>query len=111
MDMQKVDSYILANARMFSSEQLPVVREKLLSLDESKFPLVLAADLKDPTLALVFSLVLGNLGVDRFYIGDIGLGVLKLLTLGVCGIMTIVDYFLIIGKTRDKNFNAIMSIF
>lgn len=111
MDIQKVDSYILANARMFDSVQLPVVRDKLLALDESKFGLVMAADLKDPTIALVLSLILGGLGVDRFYIGDIGLGVLKLLTCGVCGIMTIVDYFLIIGKTREKNFNTIMSIF
>lgn len=111
MDMQRVDSYIMSNARMFDSAQLPVVRDKLLSLDESKFALVMAADLKDPTISLVLSLILGSLGVDRFYIGDIGLGVLKLLTCGVCGIMTIVDYFLIMSKTREKNFNAIMSIF
>ena len=41
-------------------------------------------------------------------IGDIGLGVLKLLTFGVFGIFTIIDWFLISGRTKEKNFNQVM---
>lgn len=45
--------------------------------------------------------------MDRFIIGDVGLGVLKLLTGGCCGIMWFVDMFLITGRTKEKNFDKI----
>jgi len=50
---------------------------------------------KDWTVALVLSIVVGYLGVDRFYLGYVGLGVLKLLTGGGCGIWWLVDIILI----------------
>ena len=52
----------------------------------------------------------GSLGIDRFYWGDTGLGVIKLLTCGGLGIWTIVDWFLIMGIAREKNFNKAMSV-
>ena len=47
---------------------------------------------------------------DSFYIGDTGLGIAKLLTCGGCGIWTIVDYFLIMKRTKEKNFEKLMSL-
>jgi len=50
---------------------------------------------KEWVVALILSIVVGALGVDRFYLGYVGLGILKLLTGGGCGIWYIIDIILI----------------
>ena len=47
--------------------------------------------MKDKTTAIILSALLGGLGVDRFYLGYTGMGVLKLLTGGCFGILWILD--------------------
>ena len=52
----------------------------------------------------ILSLLLGSLGVDRFYLGKIGTGVAKLLTAGGLGIWSIVDLIITLtGNARDKD--------
>ncbi len=103
MDSQKVDMFMMMNAKHFESYHIQSIREKLLTMDESRWPIIQSLPFKDPTTALIISVVVGHLGIDRFYIGDTGLGVAKLLTCGGVGIWTIVDWFLIMGVTREKN--------
>ena len=51
----------------------------------------------------VLSYLLGGLGIDRFYLGKIGTGILKLATFGGCGVWWLVDLILVlVGQTRDS---------
>ena len=69
-----------------------------------------AIQFKDPIITLVLSLLTGQLGIDRFFIGDTGLGIGKLITCGGLGIWTIIDWFLIMNATREKNFERLLTI-
>ncbi|MDR1682281.1 MAG: TM2 domain-containing protein, partial [Candidatus Symbiothrix sp.] len=95
MDASKVDIFILTNNKYFESYQLASLREKLLNLPEEKWASLQFLQFKDPTITLIVSLLGGSLGIDRFFIGDTGLGIAKLLTCGGFSIWTIIDWFLI----------------
>lgn len=103
MDPNKVDMFIIANSKYFDSHHLNAIRERLLALDDSKWPIIQTVSLKDPTTSLIVSILAGSLGIDRFIIGDTGLGIGKLLTCGGLGIWAIIDWFMIQAATREKN--------
>mgnify|MGYP001446652154 CR=1 FL=1 len=52
---------------------------------------------------LILAILLGALGVHRFYVGKIGTGVLMLLTFGGCGIWSLIDVIMIaVGNFKDS---------
>ena len=107
MEAQKVDMFIMSNSKFFESHHLNGIRERLIAIDDSKWAMISTIQLKDPTTSLIVSILAGSLGIDRFMLGDTGLGIGKLLTCGGLGIWTIVDWFSIQKATREKNMQKI----
>jgi TM2 domain-containing membrane protein YozV len=110
MDVQKVDMFIITNGKYFPTFQLPYIKDRLLQVDDSKWVFLHSSAYKDPTIMLIISILFGVFGVDRFMLGNIGLGILKLITLGGCGIWEIIDWFWVMKATREKNFKTLQQI-
>ncbi len=103
MEENKVELFIMIKGKYFRNYQLPEIRDRMKKADASTQAVIQTLDFKEPTIMLVVSILVGQLGIDRFMVGDTGLGILKLITCGGLGIWTIVDWFLIMGITKDKN--------
>ena len=110
MDTNKLDMYIMSNSKYFPPEKMAVLRDKLSTVDDSRYTMISSVELKDPTVVLLISIFLGGFGIDRFMIGETPMGILKLLTGGLCGILWLVDLFTITKKTKELNYNQLMQI-
>lgn len=110
MEAQKVDMFIMSNAKYFESHHLTTIRERLIEIDDSHWAMISTLQMKEPTTSLIVSILAGALGIDRFMIGDVGMGVGKLLTCGGFGLWTIIDWFMIMDATRAKNLEKLQQI-
>ncbi len=54
----------------------------------------------------VFTFLLGELGIDRFMRGQVGLGVLKLITCGGCGVWMLIDWIIAMTKAYGSSYGA-----
>lgn len=97
------------------SEDLPsgsafALSNALRVAPDSLFDYLITFPRKSAGVTVVLSIFLGGLGVDRFYVGDIGLGVAKLL-LGwlTFGIWPLVDIFVCYRRARQVNYERIMA--
>ena len=106
--ISRADMFIMTNSKYFESYQLAQIKQRLENMDDSRWRMIEYMKFNDPIIMLVISLVAGPLGVDRFVIGDTGLGLGKLLTCGGLGLWAIIDYFFIMPATRNKNFEKLM---
>lgn len=110
IDQQKVEMYIFSNREYFPSSKLVYLKSQLAKVDDRKFDLISTINLKSPQIITLVSLFLGIFGVDRFMVGNIAIGILKLLTGGLCGILWLYDFFTISERVKKRNFENIMII-
>lgn len=102
--------FVMTNQKYLPAEKIVFLKQKMMEIDETKFALTSSVEFKDPTTLLLVSIFLGFLGVDRFMLGETGMGILKLLTCGCCGILTIIDWFTVQKKAKELNFNNLMLV-
>lgn len=107
MTQQQTDLFLASHTGMFPPQRMGQIYDMLLRAPENKSLIIQSIDFKNPTTALILSIFLGYLGIDRFYIGDIWPGIGKLITAGACGVWQIIDWFLIMDATRNKNFQLL----
>ena len=108
MTKEQIDQLIAVNADKLAPEYIETIRERLLDADEGVAQAAFA-NLKGGTMMFLIAFFLGGYGVDRFMLGETGLGVAKLLTCGGCGIWSIVDLFTVGGRTKKYNAEKILS--
>ena len=108
VDPQKVEMYILSHKNYFPANKLIYLKTKMLNLDDKEFDLIYFTKLKSPDLIFLVSIFLGFLGVDRFILKDIGMGILKLFTFSLCSTLWFYDIITITERVKKINFEAII---
>ena len=107
MDMNQVNQLIGLYGNKLPIESIEMIRSRLLHIDYD-IASIRMFQFKDPSIALILSVLVGSLGVDRFYIGDVGLGVGKLLTCGGAYIWWLIDIFMIQDAVKRKNLEMLL---
>ncbi|MBO5776054.1 MAG: TM2 domain-containing protein [Clostridia bacterium] len=93
------------------NDMVYILTEALEKADDKVYNHILSIPIKSKITTLLLSIFLGGLGVDRFYIGDIGLGVAKLLfSWFTFGLWPIIDIYFANKKCKEINFQKIMSL-
>lgn len=104
IEQSKIDMFVMSNKDNFEAHQWTVIKEKLQNLPKEQEAQIMGTSFKSPTTMLIISIFLGGYGIDRFMLGETGLGVAKLLTCGGAGIWAIIDWFSVQKRTKEYNF-------
>lgn len=107
MKKEKIDSFLDKQGKKFHKKDLDTISYWLSDADHSISNKVYKAKYSDPAQILLVSIVGGLFGIDRFCLGQKGLGVLKLITLGGFGVWWLLDCFTAVYRTRNNNFSKV----
>lgn len=110
MDPNKILSFAVNNSGKLDAMQMQTMTERLKNTPDDRLLTIAGLELQHPTTILLISVFVGVFGVDRFLLGQTGLGIVKLITCGGLGIWALVDLFLIADATRRSNFEKLMQV-
>lgn len=111
MEKAKIDQFIMINGKNFPEMMIPQIKKELETLDEDKESMLMATEWKSPAVTFLLAFFLGWIGADRFWLGQTGTGVAKLLTCGGCIIWNIIDWCTAFSRTKNYNYNRFMMMF
>ena len=100
MKQEYIQSFMLKNGEAFEPYALKNIEEKLKTLDDSNSAVILGLSFQKPTVILIIAILLGW---DRFFLNDVGLGIVKVITCQGCGIWWLIDIFSAKKRTYEYN--------
>lgn len=109
MNENDIILFTINNQNKFPSHRLSIIKERLKGMTSQESIIVTSLDYQDTSMIICLSVLVGYLGIDRMMIGQVLLGVIKLITCGGCFIWTIIDWFIIGNLTKEYNYNMFMS--
>ena len=105
-----VDKFLVMNQNDLPQAQIPMLRQNMLHCSMRKLYAIQQMSLRRAYNMQFISIILGWSGIDRMLIGDMSLGLIKLLTLGGFGLIMIYDWLVIVHHTRRYNYLQVMSV-
>lgn len=108
MEPLKVDLFLAQNADKLPHEKLAMIQNALLQLDDSKSISIQTLEFKEPTTILLLAGAAGFFGADRFALGQVGLGLLKLFTCGGLYIWWLIDLIGATQRTKNRNYKELV---
>ncbi|MDR1005866.1 MAG: TM2 domain-containing protein [Bacteroidales bacterium] len=107
MNSDKINLWLAINAENFNPQDLIQIKEKLEQISDDKSFILQSTSFEKPTIMLVIAIFLGW---ERFWLDDIALGVLKIITCYGCGIWWLIDIFTAKERTRKYNFQKFIRL-
>ena len=100
-------AWFQANANKFPKPQRMIIQKRCSEMPDDRLMMLQQMKFKNPTVILIVGLLLGECGLDRFMMGSFILGLVKLFTFGLFGILWLLDLFILPGKAREENMKTI----
>lgn len=100
-------AWFQANASKFPKAQRMIIQKRCSEMPDDRLMMLQQMKFKNPTAVLIVGLLLGEFGFDRLMMGSILLGLVKMCTFGLFGILWILDLFILPGKAREENMKMI----
>ena len=100
-------AWFQANAGKFPKSQRMIIQKRCSEMPDDRLMMLQQIKFKNPTAVLIVGILLGEFGIDRFMVGSAILGLVKMFTGGLFGILWLIDLFILPGKAREWNMRQI----
>ena len=94
----------MKNGECFETFRLPEIQKRLEAVDDFSSGVILGLSFQKPTIILIIAILLGW---ERFFLDDIALGIVKIITCYGCGIWWLIDIFTAKKRTYDYNYKKL----